>query len=290
MTRESGPKLRNASAEDRDSDFVAVFRIGGIEFGMVADAVYDTEEIVVKPLSGFLKNGKAFSGNTILGDGSVVMIIDPAGVAEVSGMRDAANTLDASMQDDTEHLSSLEEAISMLVFRAGSDDPRALPLALINRLEEIDMADIERSSGQDVVQYRGVLMPLIRLDNGDPTGVKPVIVIESAGFYTGLVVDEIVDVVEETLSIEPATSANGALGSAVILGKVTEIMDLAYYMPETLEGREARNRDDVPETGSADRRQRVLPQYANAIPFSERPAGHFGGFGGRGVGSGPARP
>ncbi len=228
-----------SGAKEGDNDFVAVFRIGGVEFGMVADAVYDTEEIVVKPLSGFLKNCKAFSGNTILGDGSVVMIIDPSGIAEVSGMRDAANSLEASMPDDAETIGSFDESVSMLVFRAGSEDPKALPLALINRLEEIDMADVERASGQDVVQYRGVLMPLIRLDDGATEGVKPVIVIESSGFYTGLVVDEIVDVVEEKLNIEPATAGTGALGSAVIQGKVTEILDLAYYMPETLEDRPA---------------------------------------------------
>ncbi len=238
----------DAIAKQGDNDFVAVFRIGGVEFGMVADAVYDTEEIVVKPLSGFLKNCKAFSGNTILGDGSVVMIIDPSGIAEVSGMRDAANSLEASMPDDADEIGTFDESVSMLVFRAGSDDPRALPLALINRLEEIDMADVERASGQDVVQYRGVLMPLIRMDDGATEGVKPVIVIESAGFYTGLVVDEIVDVVEEKLNIEPATAGSGALGSAVIQGKVTEVMDLAYYMPETLDGRSANARGAEPRS------------------------------------------
>jgi two-component system, chemotaxis family, sensor kinase CheA len=217
-----------------DNEFVVVLRIGGFDFGIVAEAVFDTEEIVVKPLTGLLKNVKAFSGNTILGDGSVVMIIDPSGVAEAAGMRAATRSLNAAHVDEVDGLDGGDEAVSLLVFRAGSKDPRALPLALINRLEEIDLATVERSAGHDVIQYRGVLMPLIRLDDGAHEGMKPVIVIESNGYYTGLVVDEIVDVVEERLTIEADTSGSGALGSAVIAGKVTEIVDLAHYMPQTL--------------------------------------------------------
>jgi len=217
-----------------DNEFVAVLRIGGFDFGIVAEVVFDTEEIVVKPLTGLLKNVKAFSGNTILGDGSVVMIIDPSGVAEAAGMRAATRSLNAAHVDEADGLDDGDEAVSLLVFRAGSKDPRALPLALINRLEEIDLATVERSAGHDVIQYRNVLMPLIRLDDGAHEGMKPVIVIESNGYYTGLVVDEIVDVVEERLTIEADTSGSGALGSAVIAGKVTEIVDLAYYMPQTL--------------------------------------------------------
>jgi len=60
-------------------------RSGSQTFGIVVDAVFHTEEIVVKPMSSKLRHIPMFAGNTILGDGSVIMIIEPNGIAHSIG-------------------------------------------------------------------------------------------------------------------------------------------------------------------------------------------------------------
>src|SRR5207302_1137253 len=65
--------------------FIVVTQVGSQTFGIVVDGVFHTEEIVVKPMSTKLRHIDMFSGNTILGDGAVIMIIDPNGIAKALG-------------------------------------------------------------------------------------------------------------------------------------------------------------------------------------------------------------
>jgi two-component system chemotaxis sensor kinase CheA len=126
----------------------------------------------------------------------------------------------------------------MLVFRAGSPNPMAVPLSLVTRLEEIDARTIEMSSGRPLVQYRGQLMPLVPV-NADvrirTSGTQPLLVFSDDDRSMGLVVDEIVDIVDDRLDIELATERPGLIGSAVIKGQATDIIDIAHYLPLAFE-------------------------------------------------------
>ena len=211
--------------------FIVVTQVGSRTFGIIVDRVFDTEEIVVKPVSPILRNIDMFSGNTILGDGSVIMILDPNGIAAATGQHhiDDADAQDGMAAGD----SAATEKTALLLFRAGSDTPKAVPLSLVARLEEIDADTIEHADGQPVVQYRGQLMPLQPVEAGQQlseSGRQPVLVFTDRNRSMGLMVDEIVDIVEERLEFEIGTSRNGVLGSAVLAGKATEIVDAGYYL------------------------------------------------------------
>ena len=128
--------------------------------------------------------------------------------------------------------------ISMLLFRAGSPEPKAVPLSLVTRLEEFEIEKIEHSNGRDLVQYRGSLMPLVYPNyevRRREEGTQPMLVFSDAGRSMGLVVDEIVDIVEESLNIQVGSDVPGVLGSAVIKGKATEILDIGHYLPLAFE-------------------------------------------------------
>src|SRR3546814_7220550 len=118
--------------------------------GIVVDRVFDTEEIVVKPVAPILRNIQLFSGNTILGDGSVVMILDPNGIAAATGEISVAEDAEADAKGC--HAASSIDSIAMLIFSAVDKTPKAVPLALVARLEEIDLTQVEFSNGQYVVQ------------------------------------------------------------------------------------------------------------------------------------------
>jgi two-component system chemotaxis sensor kinase CheA len=222
-------------AADAENGFIVVTQVGNQTFGIVVDGVFHTEEIVVKPMSTKLRHINMFSGNTILGDGSVIMIIDPNGIAQsVGSAGSAAEEEEAEAQRNV----GADKTVSLLVFRAGSQEPKAVPLSLVTRLEEIDCKKIELSNGRHLVQYRGQLMPLVRVNDSvrvRTEGAQPLLVFSDAGRSMGLVVDEIVDIVEDKLDIQVASDAPGILGSAVVKGQATEIIDVGHFLPLAFE-------------------------------------------------------
>ncbi len=219
------------AASSEEGGFIVVVQVGSQTFGIVVDAVFHTEEIVVKPMSTKLRHIPMFSGNTILGDGSVIMIIDPNGIAQAIGTGAAQVPEPAA---DAQRAESDVKAVSLLVFRAGSAELKAVPLSLVTRLEEVDCRKIELSGGRHLVQYRGQLMPLVRLKDEfriRTEGRQPLLVFSDRGRSMGLAVDEIVDIVEEKLDIEVPGETPGSLGCAVIRGQATEVVDVGYFLP-----------------------------------------------------------
>ncbi|UTW54552.1 chemotaxis protein CheW [Kordiimonas sp. SCSIO 12610] len=221
----------DTDARENPDDFIVVAQVGAFSFGIVVDQVFDTEEIVVKPVAPILKELDIYSGNTILGDGSVIMILDPNGIAN------KANAAGGDHKEEEEELEvrkvEREESESMLVFSAGGDSPKAVPLSLVARLEEIDIADVELSDGRHMVQYRGALMPLVFADPAmklKEEGRQQVLVFTDREYTMGLAVDEILDIVEEKLDIKLASNQPGIVGSAVIDGKASEVIDVAHYL------------------------------------------------------------
>ena len=214
-----------------EETFIVVAQVGTYTFGIIVDRVFDTEEIVVKPTAPILRDIAYYSGNTILGDGSVIMILDPNGIAgsaaEVSAAQEDVIEQEAAMGAES------GEHVSMLIFRSGGDELKAVPLALVARLEEIEMGDVEVSHGEHMVQYRGHLMPLIPFHEGHQwkdEGRQAVLVFTEQERSMGLVVDEIVDIVEDRLKVEITADRDGLIGSAVINGHATDVVDAGYYL------------------------------------------------------------
>ncbi|MGE3932313.1 MAG: chemotaxis protein CheW [Rhodospirillaceae bacterium] len=222
--------FRKAGGEATDTEtLIIVAKVGTQNFGIIVDRVFDTEEIVVKPVSPILRAISIYSGNTILGDGSVVMILDPNGIAAASGEIAMADERadEAKVRDGAEG-----ERVACLVFRAGSDTPKAVPLALVARLEEIARDTIEFSNGRPVVQYRGQIMPLLAVDPAfalPESGRQPVVVFTDHNRSMGLMVDEITDIIEDRVNIELTSATPGILGSTVLAGRTTDMLDTSYY-------------------------------------------------------------
>jgi two-component system chemotaxis sensor kinase CheA len=113
------------------------------------------------------------------------------------------------------------------------DRPKAVPLSLVSRIEEIDCRDIENADGRYVVKYRDALMPLLGFDAQvriKKEGAQPVLVFSEYGRSIGLLIDEIVDIAEERLEVKIAGDRPGMLGYAFIRGDITEIVDVGFFL------------------------------------------------------------
>ena len=227
-------QLDGEPVRETDALTVVVASLGGTTLGLVVDQVFDTEEIVVKPVSPLLRHIKVFSGNTILGDGAVIMILDPNGLARLVGQAAVTSARERPVATQSSTTERTGDRSAMLLVRLSPGaTPVAMPLGLVARIESIAREDIEFTSDKPVTQYRGQLMPLMALD---PTHTfashVPVMVFSDRGRSVGLMVDEIVDVVEDELFIELTSSRQGLLGTAIIAGRVTEIIDAGHWLKQ----------------------------------------------------------
>jgi two-component system chemotaxis sensor kinase CheA len=217
-----------------EGHYIVVVQVGSSRFGLIVDRVFDTEEIVVKPVAPILRHITLFSGNTILGDGSVIMILDPNGIARATGIGGRHGTAageDAPASADAE---TSGRRIALLLFKAGDGNAKAVPLSLVSRLESIPRVRIEQPGGQPVTQYRGQLMPLVPMGmpgkGRESAATQPVLVFADGERVMGLMVDEIVDVVEDTMRIELSSENEGFLGMAVVAGRATDILDTGHWL------------------------------------------------------------
>lgn len=221
----------NGPAADDDTGFVVVTQVGRQRFGLLVEAVLETEEIVVKPMSTALRHIPFFSGTTVLGDGTVVLILDPNGIARRIGSETMRGIADAGAPAD---ILEAVETTTLLLVRGRDGTPRAVPLSLVTRLEEIDRASIEHLSGQPAVQYRGRLMPLLTMEGEGEigrSGLQPVVVFSAGHRTVGLCVAAIVDVVDAALGVDPIPGRPDLVGSAVVCGRATEILDMSGLLP-----------------------------------------------------------
>jgi two-component system chemotaxis sensor kinase CheA len=214
---------------------IVVLQADEHQFGVIVDSVLDTGEIVVKPLDRQLRNLAVFAGATIMGDGAVALILDVYGLGTkaraVGKGREARKQVAAAAEEEREPL---------LVFQSPDDGRMAIPLAQVVRLEEMEAAKVESAGEVDVIQYRGEILPLVRVFQvlperrrnprnpaaGVPDGVLPVVVHRHGGRQVGLVVGRIIDTVEESIKLQKSASRAGIKGCIVIGGKVTEILDV----------------------------------------------------------------
>jgi len=248
-------RLDSEESKREDESYIVVTQVGTYTFGIMVDRVFDTEEIVVKPVAPIVRHIDMFSGNTILGDGSVIMILDPNGIASATGEVTIAESAQSKMAKV--QASRKDDRMALLLFRAAGHAPKAVPLSLVARLEDVDLAAVEYSNDTPVVQYRGALMPLVPLDGGmglNSEGNQPVLVFADGERSMGLVVDEILDIVEEKLSVQLSTDRPGLMGSAIIAGKATDVIDAGYYLTQAYKDWFGSSREAYEE----ERLQRVL--------------------------------
>ena len=211
---------------------IVVLQADGRQFGLIVDEINDTEEIVVKPLGKQLKGITCFAGATIMGDGKVALILDVLGLAQHANV--IAEVHDRSLAAKTKVAERVDERQTLLLFNAGQNTRMAIPLSMVARLEEFPRAQIEHSGSQEVVQYRGQILPLIQIANhlpGDGAAVAQsdpmqVVVYSEAGRSVGLVVGKINDIVHEALTVQRNSSRDGILGSVVVQDKVTDLLDV----------------------------------------------------------------
>jgi two-component system chemotaxis sensor kinase CheA len=232
--------LQQDSVSNLETLSLVIVQVDNYRFGLVVDTIEDIQDIVVKPLGKQLKALSLFAGATVLGDGTVALIIDVVGLANRTGITAKQKQLLSENAANSQEQAGDRQTI--LLFEGPQGARMGIPLAIAFRLEEILASAVEKVANQDVLQRYGQILPLIDLykifgvgdrnhfnDEAlatDAETLQIIIVSPYSELTVGLVVDRILDIVEESLTIKGIPSRPGVLFCAVIQGQITEIIDI----------------------------------------------------------------
>lgn len=222
---------------DSSNKLMAILSSGSSYYGILLDQIHDTEEVVIKSVSSVLKKSGIYSGNTILGDGQVIMILDPAAIARKFNIQKEVSQLDIDAQDDRKSTIQTERA-SMLVIKSGGDTYKAIPLELVSRLQLFDTASVTHSANKMVVKFNEKLIQLCFVDADTQTlsssNVTTLILSDDRSESAmGLIIDDVVDIIEGELDISLSTTRPGILGSMILGDYTVDIIDVAHFLQET---------------------------------------------------------
>ena len=211
---------------------VISMRVGANVFGIVADDVRSVEEIVVNPMPRLLADETLFNGATILGDGEIVLIVAPDGVARRLGL----NMPDTFRVAPSEAREIEDAKVRLIVFDVGEGPLCALPMATVHRIESIAAAQVERIDGVPAVRRAGRLAPLVgaapdlSFSPADPARKLDVLIVEEGGRPFGIVVRRIVDTVEVALALDVAASDGDSLGTFLHGGHPVRLLDIDAFI------------------------------------------------------------
>ncbi|MEK7483663.1 MAG: chemotaxis protein CheW [Planctomycetota bacterium] len=199
---------------------------------VIVDKILGSEEIVVKPIPEYLKQIKSFSGTTILGDGSVAMIINALGLMENTSIVRIEEKIKKNLiEDKTNHLYEKE---SLLIFNNGTPEIFALPIPLIRRVDSIQLKEIQKIGDKEYIEYRGEQVVLIRLEDHLPIQ-KPsnqqealyIIFPKNIKNPVAFLIHKVIDSIDVVVKLERVKILDsGILGSFLLEKKIILLLDL----------------------------------------------------------------
>ena len=234
--------------------YVVILRVAGVRCGLLVEAIADVQEVVIEPLVGALARLGVFSGQTILCDGSAVLILDPAAIVDRAGIK---NKTEERERRPLEAFQPEKAKTCVVLLRAGAGPLKALPLSLIMRIEEVDGARLARLGEVHVLPYEGRLLPIFRAadDMTIEARAYPILVLAGAGQAVGVLVDEIIDVIEEALEPQLAGVDDRIVGLVNLRGQTVELLDMTYFINRADPGALARGVNQRPRILLVDDKQ-----------------------------------
>jgi len=245
------PALKAAKAGKRRAVNIAVVNAGDMQYGIVVDSFMESEDIVVKPLGRHLKDCGIYSGATILGNGTVALILDVNGICELMNLamirEIAGQKMAASVKVDSRPVSHF------LVVSSSSGQQYAFPLECVVRIERVSKSSIELTAGRPSIRYRERSLPLFALEEAAPPGpgddadLLYIIIVMAKGHPKCFMASRIEDIVETSEPIDQVTfRSHGICGSLHLLQRTTLIINVESDGTPTIAGR------DGAETGSGE--------------------------------------
>lgn len=221
-----------STMSDEERTLVVLRPAGGDVYALAVDRIHDHEELVVKPAAPAVMATGLYAGTTLADDGSPILLFDPAGLAQVGGVR--LETLERGGRAVEAPVAANSNEIPVLLFRGLDGERRALRLGVVDRIEEVVAKEaIRKSAGQLRVQLGEAILPLAGVDNPkELDGKVRVFRLNDGSHEIGYAFSEVIDLMTLDREVIPADVPGDINGVTLIGGEPAELVDAHWLFAE----------------------------------------------------------
>ncbi|MBA3576024.1 MAG: chemotaxis protein CheA [Sphingomonas sp.] len=228
---------------DEERNLVVLRPAGGDVYALAVDRIHDHEELVVKPAAPAVMATGLYAGTTLADDGSPILLFDPAGLAEVGGVKLEAQ--ERAVRIAEKPTAAIAQAVSVLLFRGLDGGRRALRLGVVDRIEEVPVGSVKPGAGQLRVQLGEAILPLAGVNGDLPDEKVRVFRLNDGAQEIGYAFREVIDLSTIEREIIPADNPGEISGVTLIEGEPAELVDAHWLFASHL-GTSARKGGDLP--------------------------------------------
>jgi two-component system chemotaxis sensor kinase CheA len=230
--------------EEADRRLIVLRPAGGDVYALSVDRIHDHEELVVKPAAPAVMATGLYAGTTLADDGSPNLLFDPAGLAEVGGVKLEAQERAARIAEG-KTANSGPKTVPVLLFRGLDGARRAIRLAIVDRIEEVPASAVGKAAGQLRVQVGEAILPLAGVQSDALNGDKVRIFrLNDGANEIGYAFSEVIDFAEIGKDVIQAEHAGEVSGVSLINGEPAELVD-AHWLFANHVGLSARSTEQL---------------------------------------------
>ena len=209
----------------RDPPMLAIVDVPGGAYALGIDAVFDTEELVVKPAAPAVMAAGVYAGQTLPDSGLPLLLLDCAGMAATAGL-----SFDRREAAEEEPADATEPGLAVFLFEDLDGRRRLIPLAAVDRVERVAVTAIAQAGGRLRLVAGDRTVPLVAIASLPPGEDVPVLRLRDGPREVGYVIREAIDILELDAPLAPSALPGAILGVAVLAGEVVEMIDPLWLL------------------------------------------------------------
>ena len=213
----------DSGIDERDRTLIVLRPAGGDVYALSVDRIHDHEELVVKPAAPAIMATGLYAGTTLADDGSPILLMDAAGIAQVGGVK--LETQERTARIVEAPVAAIDEDVPVLLFRGLDGGRRAMQLAVVDRIEEVPAAAIRPGAGQLRVQIGEAILPLGGVNGELPTEKVRLFRLNDGTCEIGYAFREVIDLSAIAHEIIPAENPAEVSAVTLVAGEPAELVD-----------------------------------------------------------------
>ena len=214
----------DSKVDEQDRRLIVLRPAGGDVYALSVDRIHDHEELVVKPAAPAVMATGLYAGTTLADDGSPILLMDPAGIAQVGGVKLEMQERAARIAEGP--LTAASKATPVLLFRGLDGGRRALRLAVVDRIEEVPSSSITDAAGQLRVQLGEAILPLAGATASEIGGDKVRLFrLNDCSHEIAYVFGEVIDFAAIEHDVIHAETPGEISGVSLVNGEPAELVD-----------------------------------------------------------------